>query len=92
MSEAQVGENNPMFGVTGEKHHRFGKPRAKGAGEGLPPIRIEVFDKETNKTTIYNSMREAGRALNIPHYIISKYFSKNQQKPYKNRYIFKKLD
>ena len=32
MSEAQTGENNPMFGLTGEKHHRFCKPRAEGAG------------------------------------------------------------
>jgi hypothetical protein len=92
MSEAQVGENNPMFGITGEKHHRFGLPRAEGAGEGLPPIRIEVFDKDTNTTTTYDSMREAGRALNIKQYIISRYFSRNQQKPYKNRYIFKQLD
>jgi hypothetical protein len=36
MSEAQTGENNPMFGLTGEKHHRFGKP-LRGRGNGLPP-------------------------------------------------------
>jgi hypothetical protein len=91
MSEAQVGENNPMFGITGEKHHMFGKPRPEGAGNGLPPQRVEVFYKDTNTTTTYDSLREAGRALNIKHHIISKYFSRNQQKPYKNRYIFKLL-
>lgn len=92
MSEAQTGENNPMFGLTGEKHHRFGKPRAEGAGNGLPPQKIEVFDKNTNLKTYYESIREASRALNIGHYIISKYFSKNQQKPYKGRYVFKKVE
>jgi len=75
------GENNPIFGLTGEKHHRFGQPKAEGAGDGLPPKRVEVFDKDTNTTTTYDSMREAGRALNIKHYLIFKFFSKNQQKP-----------
>lgn len=85
------GENNPMFGITGEKHHRFGKPRAEGAGNGLPPQKVEVLDKKTNLKTYYESIREASRALNIEQYIISRYFSRNQQKPYKNRYIFKKI-
>jgi len=92
MSEAQKGENNPMFGITGEKHHRFGKARAEGAGNGLPPQKIEVLDKNTNLTTCYESIREAGRALDIEQCIISKYFSRNQQKPYKGRYVFKKMD
>jgi hypothetical protein len=92
MREAQVGENNPMFGLIGEKHHRFGKPRAEGAGNGLPPQKVEVLDKNTNLKTYYESFREASRALNIRHTVISKYFSKNQQKPYKGRYVFKKID
>jgi hypothetical protein len=37
-------------------------------------------------------MDEAGRALNIKHHIISKYFARNQQKPYKERYVFNKIE
>jgi len=55
-------------------------------------IKIEVFDLQENTTTYYNSMDEAGRALNIRHSIISLYFARNQQKPYKGRYVFKKIE
>jgi len=54
-------------------------------------IKIEVNDITNNYTTSYDSIREAARALNINNAIIVKYFSNNQQKPYKNRYTFKKL-
>jgi hypothetical protein len=70
---------------------RKGKPRTEGSGR--PSQKIEVFDKENNQTTIYDSIREAARALNIPSYkSISKYFTNNQQKPYKDRYTFKKVN
>ncbi|KAG0632589.1 GIY-YIG endonuclease, partial [Tuber brumale] len=70
---------------------RKGKPRTEGSGR--PSQQIEVFDKENNQTTIYDSIREAARALNIPSYkSISKYFTNNQQKPYKDRYTFKKVN
>lgn len=54
---------------------------------------IEVTDLETNKTTIYDSIRAAGRALDIKQSRITTYFSQNQKKksPYKGRYIFKKI-
>ena len=53
---------------------------------------IEVFDLEEKTSTSQNSYGEATRALNIPSYkSISKYFTNNQQKPYKARYTFKKL-
>ena len=51
----------------------------------------EATDSELNQTTNYNSIHFAARALNISHSIIVKYFSRNQQKPYKGRYTFKKL-
>jgi len=54
--------------------------------------KIEVFDLKENTITYYNSFREAARALNFPnHKIISNYFLRNQNKPYKDRYTFKKL-
>ncbi len=54
--------------------------------------KIEVFDLQEKTTIYYNSMDEAGRALNIRQSIISLYFARNQQKPYKGRYIFKKIE
>ena len=90
MSDAKKGEKNPMFGKTGENHPMYNKPRAEGAGK--PSQAIEVTDNKNNQTTTYESICEAARALNIPsHKSISKYFSNNQQKPYKGQYIFKKI-
>jgi group I intron endonuclease len=76
MCAAKMGANNPMFGIS----------RPEGAGSPSQPI--EVVYMEKNETTIYNSMSEAARALNINKSRISTYFSNNQKKPYKGRYIF----
>jgi hypothetical protein len=54
--------------------------------------KIEVIDLETNQAKIYNSMKAAARALNSSIPAISQYFSRNQKKPYKGRYIFTKID
>jgi group I intron endonuclease len=51
---------------------------------------IEVIDLETNESTIFPSMREAARALDIRQTAISKIFERNQNKPYRGRYIFRK--
>lgn len=68
----------------------YGKARAEGAG--IPSQKIEVFDKQTNMTTHYDSLSEAARALNLSSpKIISQYISRNQIKPYKNRYTFTKV-
>jgi hypothetical protein len=53
-------------------------------------IKIQVTDLELNTSTIYHSMYEAAKALNIPQSRISLYFRNNQQKPYKKRYVFTK--
>jgi len=66
-----------------------GQTRSKEAGS--PPIMMEVFDTHTNETTIYDSTHAAARALDIPQPIISTYFANNQKKPYRGRYIFKKV-
>ncbi len=58
----------------------------------LAPQKIEVFDKDTNITTCYDSMSETTKALNLSSpKIISQYISRNQIKPYKNRDIFTKV-
>lgn len=58
-----------------------------------PRIRnkIEVLDVKNNITTIYSSMSEAAKILNISHVSIVNYFSRNQVKPYKSRYIFNQI-
>jgi len=92
----KTGENNPMYG----KNHteetkrimseaKKGKPKAEGAGS--PSQVIEVTDIKNDTTTSYNSMSEAARALNIHPAHIVMYFSRNQKKPYKGQYTFKKL-
>ena len=63
----------------------------KVEGSGKPSQVIEVSDIKNNTTTSYNSINEAARALNINYISIVKYFSRNQIKPYKGQYTFKKL-
>jgi len=98
------GKDHPMFGKKhslgtleqmraakqGEKNPMFGQSRPEGAGK--PCQRLEVFDKDTNETTLYPSISEAAIALNINPRRIFMYFSRNQVKPYKKRYIFTKVD
>jgi len=67
------------------------KGQQKPVGSGKPSQQIEVTDIKNNTTTCYDSIREVARALNIlSHKSISKYFSNNQQKPYKGQYTFTK--
>lgn len=54
-------------------------------------VTIEVTDLELNTKTEYTSLRAVSRDLNIQHNIISNYFKRSQIKPYKGRFIFKKL-
>jgi hypothetical protein len=68
---------------------RKGQPKPIGAGK--PAQKIEVFDSQENETTIHDSINAAARALNIAKSVIDMYFAKNQVKPYKARYTFKKI-
>lgn len=52
-------------------------------------IKLIVTDLHTNISTNYDSMGLAAKALDISDTVISKYLSRNQIKPYKNRYTFK---
>ena len=80
LSDANTGEKNPMYG----------KPRPIGGGRRSQPI--EVLDLNTNGTTQYKSISEAAIALDISRDSIRNIFRTNQQKPYKGRYVFKKMD
>jgi len=106
ISSSKAGEANPMFGkkrelhpMFGKKHldetlkkmseKRLGKPRPEGSGR--PSQKIEVIDIKNNTITLYDSMAAAAIALDIKREIISQFFSKNQKKPYKKRYFFRKI-
>ena len=54
-------------------------------------IKIEVTDLDLNTITTYTSVSAAARSLDIGHNTISNYFKRNQMRPYKGRYIFKKV-
>lgn len=89
MSEKSKGDKNPMFGRTGDKNPMFGTVKPKGSGR--PSQKIEVLDLLTNEKIEYESISTASLALNIKVHRISMYFSNNQKKPYKGRYVFNKL-
>jgi group I intron endonuclease len=99
ISEANKGNNNPNYGktISNETRQKISdalKGRSKPEGAGSPSQSIEVTDMtlpKNNQTTTYDSIREAARALNINHSRITMYFTKNQQKPYKGIYTFKKI-
>ncbi len=82
-TRAKIGE-----AVRGKNHPMYGKPRALGAGK--PSQTILVIDLVENTETTYISISEAAAALGIRRTAISTYISRNQQKPYKERYIFKR--
>jgi group I intron endonuclease len=103
MSDAKTGKKNAMFGRIGDNHPMFGKnhsdiTKQKMSGKprplfaGKPSQKIEILDILDNTTVSYNSISEAARILNISVQSISKYFLRNQKKPYKGRYVFKKID
>jgi hypothetical protein len=73
----------------GNKNPMYGKIRPEGAGK--PSQKIVVLDKDNNKTTTYDSISAAAKALGIRQTAISNYFQQNRVKPYKNRYIFQKI-
>ena len=54
-------------------------------------IKIEITDLELNTVTTYSSIHSASRALGIGHNTISNFFKRNQTRPYKTRYLFKKV-
>ncbi|KAG0122708.1 hypothetical protein HOY82DRAFT_641441 [Tuber indicum] len=98
-SEYNIIQNPTVPPMSGRNHSdesktkisdaKKGKPRTEGAGKLSQ--KIEVVDKNTNEITVYSSICETARALNISHTIIVKYFTNNQKKPYKGRYTFTKI-
>jgi len=90
------GENHPNYGKTldNETKQKISDALLGNTnGKNQPTSQvIEVTDIANNTTISYDSICEAARALNLPsHKTITNYILRNQQKPYKGRYTFKKL-
>jgi group I intron endonuclease len=84
--------SDAMVGKTNRKDTTQSDDTKKKISEAMPnSIKIEVTDNKNNQTITYDSIHEAAKALNINHTRIVKYFSRNQKKPYKGQYTFKKL-
>lgn len=75
--------------ILGQKHKEETKRRISASQPHAK--KIEVIDLETNKANLYSSIKAAAKALGIPQSSISIYFNRNQQAPYKGRYVFKKM-
>lgn len=71
--------------------NKYSLGRKKPDGSGRPIVQIEVLDLSTGIKTVYPSILEAARALDIPASSITKWFSQNTKKPYKGRYKFTKI-
>ena len=77
----------------GMKHTEEAKLKMRELKRKHPEAQaIEVKDLLTNEINNYDSILAVGKALNIHQATISKYFSSNQKKPYKGRYVFKKIN
>jgi group I intron endonuclease len=81
------GQNHPRFG---RKHSDESRKKMSAAKLDISQ-KISVFDNDNNETITYDSIGEAARGLNIKKSVIVNYFARNQQKPYKKRYTFKKI-
>ena len=104
MSNARKGENHHNYGQTlsddtkkkisdSHKGKTLSDDTRKKISDAQPTSQvIEVFNLEEKTQTIYDSIREAARALNINYTSIVKYFANNQTKPYKGIYTFTKVN
>lgn len=85
MSEAKKGNNNPAFGK-----NRLEETKAKlSAANG---VSIKVFDKETNVTSYYTSMRKAAEAVGVGNSTLTYQFKKSSCVCLKKgRYLVEKI-
>lgn len=77
--------------MKGNKNAKNGLGRQRAEGAGSPSVQIEVLDLETGIKTVYFSMNETGRALGVPSGSIRMNLFRDSLKPFKDRYILKKL-
>ena len=90
MSEAKLGLKHFGFGKALSEEHRAKIAASVVLQKNYP--KISVLDLATNNQTIYNSMRDAAKALDCLVGSISYNIKKgNENKPFKGRYIIKTI-
>lgn len=90
MSEAKLGLKHFGFGKALSEEHRAKIAASVLLQKNSP--KISVLDLETNNQTIYNSMRDAAKALDCLVGSISYNIKKgNKNKPFKGIYIIKTI-
>jgi group I intron endonuclease len=86
------GENNPMFGLLGEKHPRFGGTHSdefKLKLRKLRSIAVEVLDQDTGVISIYPSMEKAAEALGCSRSYLTMMLKKSNPCNWKRKIISK---
>ena len=91
MSENRKGKNNSFFGKTHseetkEKFREIALNRDKSHKAG---IKVEVLDLKTNETIIYDSIREAVKALDTHLSTLFRREKKGITEPFRKRYIIR---
>jgi group I intron endonuclease len=93
MSENRRGENNNFFGKTPlrteETKKKFREITLNRDKLHRPGIKVEVLDLKTNKTIIYNSIRNAVKSLDTHLSTLFRRENKGTTKPFRNRYVIK---
>lgn len=88
------GEKNPMFGLIGEDHPRFGKTHSTETrlslrkSKGTP---VEVLDMQTNLKLSYYSFNEAAEAIKCSPASITKGLKKSNPFILRKRYEITKI-
>lgn len=88
-----AGENNPMFGILGKNHPRFGKTHSEETRSKMSETSgtaVEVTDIETGLRSNYASMTKAAEATGVSPAALSKRFKKTNCFILKGRYQVEK--
>uniref|UniRef100_A0A896YT25 GIY-YIG endonuclease n=1 Tax=Coniophora puteana TaxID=80637 RepID=A0A896YT25_9AGAM len=89
MSENRKGENSPLFGKTlsEETKAKMSETALNRTKLHRPGTFVEVLDLQTNHTVIYNSQRDAVKALGTHLSTLSRREKSGITKPFRDRYV-----
>ncbi|RUS34421.1 hypothetical protein BC938DRAFT_480576 [Jimgerdemannia flammicorona] len=85
MSAAKQGENNPMFGVTGETHPKTGLKGVKPSHT----IQVSVLNIKTLEVLYFESQRDAAKFMGVSHNSVQR--ALRSKKAIKGLYVVQKV-
>lgn len=89
MSAAALGRKFDPECITKLSLAKMGNTHSNSNSHPYNPLGLyEVTDLKENISTIFGSIGEAARALNIAQPVISSYLIRGQKKPYRGRFVF----